>query len=377
MTNEKIKIVAVSNQKGLKQFVSLPHNIYRNDAMWVSPLVTDELQLLSPTENPAFKFCDVRMWIALDKNNNVVGRIATIINQRWREKNGLNYGRLSRFDCINNQMVANALLSTAENYLRSVGVIAIHGPLGFCNLDHQGILIDGFDYLPSIASEYHKEYYHKLIENYGYKKQIDWVEFRLTLPLQLPEKAYKVAQNISQRYGLRCKSFHNRNEVMEYAPRIFNLFNSSFKNLFGTFEFDEPMKLFYTKKYLSFLLPKYIKVVEHTDGELVGFIVAMPSLSKALQKANGSLWPLGWFHILKAMHHPQTIDLLLTGVKPEMQRLGVAALLMNAIWETAIADGVRFVETTSMLEDNKVAIQMWKSFEHIQHKRKRCYIKLL
>jgi len=376
MWEDDIRIIEVTNKELLKQFVILPYQLYKNDPMWVPPLINDEMQLLLPTINPAFNFCDVKLWIAM-QHSKVVGRIATIINYEWQKKNNLNYGRFSRFECVNNQIVANKLLTIAEEYLRSKGMIAIHGPLGFNNLDHQGILVEGFEHLASIGSEYSKEYYQKLIENNNYQKQIDWLEFRLKLPTELPQKVTEVNQYIINRYGIKCRTITNRDELKQYVPRIFNLFNQSFSQLFGTFEFDEKMKMFYAQKYLPIMQPRYLKIIENDNNDLLGFIIAMPSLSKAMQKANGKLFPLGWLHIIKALRHPTEIDLLLTGIAPKIQKLGLASLLMTELWKTAISDSVKYVETTGILENNKVALQMWKTFEHIQHKRKRCYIKQL
>lgn len=370
-------ILEVQTEADLRRFVEFPFRLYSDDAMWVPPMKNEEMGMLRPSDNPSFSFCDIHMWMVQDADGVCVGRIATIINRVWQQKTGLNYGRISRFDVIDSQEVANLLLSTAEDYLRGRGVEAVHGPLGFSNLDHQGILVEGFEWMPSIGSEYSKEYYHRLIENYGYTKEKDWIEFRLTFPKQLPEKSLRVAEAIESRYRLRCKSFESKAELQKAAPVIFDLFNDAFSSLFGTYRFDRSIMQFYIKKYMPVLVPRYVKVVEREDGSLAGFIIAMPSLSRAMQKAKGSLWPLGWWHVMKALKHPTEVDLLLTGVAPELQKMGVASLLMNALWKTAHEDGVEFVETTGMLEDNKVAIQMWKTFEYIQHKRKRCYIKHL
>ncbi|MCQ2204084.1 MAG: GNAT family N-acetyltransferase [Bacteroidales bacterium] len=375
-TMHKIDIVEVTDEKLLKKFVMLPFSIYRNDPFWVAPMIDDELKLLRPSDNPAFEFCDVRLWLAFD-GGKCVGRVGTIINRLWQEKTGLKHGRLTRFDSIDDIDVAKRLLATAEDYLRGKGIEAIHGPLGFTNLDHQGVLVEGFEYLPSVGSEYSKEYYHRLLEECGYEKQQDWLEFRITFPESLPEKTFRVAEAISKRYGLRVNSFTSSKQLREKAPQIFSLFNEAFASLFGTFAFTERLKEFYIEKYMPILVPRYVKTVTDNKGEMAGFIIALPSLSRALKRANGRLLPLGWWYVMKALKHPEEIDLLLTGVRPELQKLGVASLLMNELWKTASEDGVRFVETTGMHEDNKVAIQMWKSFDHIQHKRKRCYIKWL
>ena len=373
-STENIKVLEVSNKALLHEFVMLPYSLYRTDPLWVPPLISDEFALLSPQSNPAFQFCDVKMWIA-KQNDKTVGRIATIINRLWQEKNNMRYGRLSRFECINNRHVANALFATAEAYLRNTGIVAAHGPLGFSNFDHQGLLVEGFEHLPSVASEYSKPYYPDFFISNGYTKQTDWLEFRLNIPTTLPPKVDEVVHYVEQRYGINCKTISSQKELKAYLPRMFELFNSAFGHLFGTFTFNNDLKQFYIQKYIGILQPQYIKVAERADGELIGFIIALPSLSEAMQKAKGKLLPLGWAYILKALHHPKVIDLLLTAVSPTYQRLGIASLLMSELWRTAIDNGVQYAETTGMLENNKVAVQMWKMLDHIQHKRKRCYIK--
>lgn len=369
-------ILIADNDKRLKDFVELPFKIYADNNYWLPPIKADELKLLKQDSNPAMEFCDTRFWVAYN-NDQCVGRIGAIVNKLWIEKNGKRYGRITRFECIDDSEIALQLLSTAEQWLKDKGMETVHGPLGFSNLDHQGLLIEGHNWLPSIASDYSAKYYHKFFEAAGYEKEIDWLEFRLTFPDALPEKSYKVAQLLKDRYHLRTVCFDSKKELKEKAKPIFELFNKAFSQLFGTYELPSAMIDFYISKFVPILVPKYVKMVIDKEGEIAGFIIALPSLSKAMQKANGKLFPFGWYHIMKAIKHPTELDLLLTGVRPDLQKLGVAALLMNELWLTGHNDGIKHVETTGMLENNNVAIQMWKTFEHIQHKRKRCYIKKL
>ena len=370
----QIEVKIVDNDKMLREFVELPYKLYAGNRYWVPPMKADELKALRADGNPAMDFCQARLWVAFS-GGRCVGRIGAIVNRLWIEKNGRNYGRLTRFESIDDLQVATLLLRTAEDWLRAQGMDHAEGPLGFTNLDHQGLLVEGHDWLPSVASDYSAAYYSRFFEANGYRKEIDWLEFRLTFPAALPQKSLKVAAMLKQRYGLRTVSFSTKAELAAKAPEIFDLFNEAFGQLFGTYRFPQPLIDFYISKYMPILVPRYVKMVEDAEGRAAGFIIALPSLSRAMQKAGGRLLPLGWWHLMRALRHPREIDLLLTGVRPELQKLGVAALLMNELWETAHADGVTFVETTGMLENNHVAIQMWKSFEHIQHKRKRCYLK--
>lgn len=375
--SHRIDIVPVDTPDALRAFVELPYQLYKGNTCWVPPLRSDERNALLPRTNPALDFCDFRMWIAR-RDGRCVGRIAAIVNHRWIDKNdGRRCGRLSRYDCIDDIEVSGQLFATAEAWLRSCGMTEVQGPMGFTNLDHQGVLIEGFDRLPSVGSEYSLPYYHTHFERAGYTKVMDWLEFRITFPAELPEKSFRVADGIARRYNLHVSSYSTKAQLQAVADDIFRLFNEAFSRLFGAYEFPDRLMRFYIDKYMPILVPRYVKTVEDRDGRMAGFIIALPSLSRAMQRARGRLWPLGWWHIMRALRRPTEIDLLLTGVRPELQRMGVAALLMNELWRTAAADGVRFVETTGMLEDNHVALQMWKSFDHEQHKRKRCYGKSL
>ncbi|MCU4174922.1 GNAT family N-acetyltransferase [Carboxylicivirga sp. N1Y90] len=371
-----IIIKEVIDKQTLNDFVKLPYVLYKSNKYWVPPMINDERNALIPDKNPAFDFCKVKLWVAY-KNNKCVGRIGGIINSLWIEKEGKKIGRFTRTEFIDDIEVSSLLLSTAEKWLKEEGMVEVQGPLGFSNLDHQGCLIEGHDWLPSVASDYHMDYYLSHFEKLGYEKEIDWLEFRITFPEALPEKSYKVAEMLIKRYGLKPQNFTSSKEIEPYKEKVFALLNKAFAELFGTFPLPEKLIEFYISKFFPMLNPRYVKIILDKDDEMAGFLIALPSLSKAMQKANGKLFPFGWWHIMRALKKPTEMDLMLTGVKPELQRMGVAALLMNDLWKTANDDGIKQVETTGMLENNNVAIQMWKSFDHIQHKRKRCFKKTL
>ncbi len=371
-----IVIKEVNNKNTLNDFVNLPYQLYKNKDKWVPPMKSDERNALIPEKNPAFDFCKVKLWVAY-KDGKCVGRIGGIINSLWIEKKGENVGRFTRPEFIDDKEVSKVLMETVEKWLKEEGMVELQGPLGFSNLDHQGCLIEGHDWLPSVASDYHMEYYQNHFDALGYEKEIDWLEFRITFPDALPEKAFKVADMLTKRYGLQALNFKSSKELEPYKEQVFALFNKAFSELFGTFPLPEKLVHFYLNKFFPMLNPRYVKIILDKESEMAGFLIALPSLSEAMQKAKGKLLPFGWWHIMKALKKPKEMDLMLTGVKPELQRMGVAALLMNDLWKTAKEDGVKYVETTGMLENNHVAIQMWKSFDHIQHKRKRCYKKAL
>lgn len=367
-----IELKEVLTHSDCKQFVQIQFDIYKNDKYWVPPLKSDEIKSLQSKDNPAFEFCEAKFWIAF-KNGKTAGRIGAIINRSYNEKTGEPMGRFSRFECLDDLEVSNALFTKAVDWIKSKGMKGVHGPLGFSNLDTQGLLVEGFDYLPSIASVYHKPYYQKLIEAYGFKKEIDWLEFRLTIPDSLPEKAMKLNDMVKQRYGLKVIKFKDQKEMEPYSKNIFTVLNSAFAELPFVAPMTEKMIDFFVKKYFNLLNPKFVKVVVDKEEHLIGFIIGLPSLSEAMQKAKGSLFPFGFIHILNALKKPKVVDLLLTGILPEKQGQGVPAMLIMELQQTMLDYGVKHVETTGIFENNEKAISTWKNYENIQHKRRRCY----
>lgn len=359
----------------LKKFVQLPYDLYKDNAYWVPPMKKDELKALQPATNPAYKNCDAQFWIAI-KDGKVAGRIGAIINKAYNEQVGTKLGRITRFEITDDKEVSKLLLGTAEAWIKERDMNGVHGPLGFTNLDHQAVLIEGFDHLPSIASEYHLPYYKEHLEAAGYDKEMDWVEFRLKLGDAIPEKAQKLNEMIQKRYKLNVVHFTNREQLKKQAPRAFELLNSAFGELFSFVKMDKELQDFYAKKYFNILNPKFVKMIEDSDNNLIGFIISLPSLSEAMQKAGGKLFPLGWYHIMKDLNNPKVVDLLLTGIHPEWQTKGVSAILITELQKVMIEHGVTHVETTGIIETNDKAISHWKNYDHIQHKRKRCFIKM-
>ncbi len=370
-----INIREINQAADFKKFVNFPFQLYKGNAYWIPPMKKDELKMLQPATNPAMKYCSSAFWLA-EKDGKVVGRIGAIINPYANEKFNEKMCRLTRFEIIDDAEVSSKLLQTVEEWAKAKGMEGVHGPLGFSNLDHQAMLVEGFEELPSVASEYHLPYYHKHIEANGYSKEIDWVEFELKVLKEIPEKALKINDLIKKRYDLKVISFNTQAELKPYALKVFHLLNTAFDELFSFVKMPDDVLQFYIDKYFNILNPKFVKVVEDKDNNLIGFIISLPSLSKAMQKANGSLWPLGWYHLMQALKKPKVADLLLTGIHPDWQAQGVSALLITELQKIMIEHGVEFVETTGMIETNEKAINHWKNYEHRQHKRKRCYRKM-
>ena len=370
-----VTIKPCTTTSDLKAFVQFPYDLYKNNAYWVPPMKNDELKSLQPATNPAFRICDAQFWLAL-KDGKVVGRVGAIINRPYNEKMGEQLARISRLEFIDDLEVSKALLQTAESWAKEKGMKGVHGPLGFTNLDHQALLIEGFDHIPSVASEYHLPYYLKHMEASGYGKEMDWVEFRLKLEAEIPEKALKLNDMIQRRYNLKVVHFKTQAEMKPYAMKAFHLLNNAFDELFSFVKMDDDLLQFYIDKYFSILNPKFVKLVQDKDDNIIGFIISLPSLSKAMQKAKGKLLPFGWYHIMQALKKPTEVDLLLTGIHPDWQAQGVSAILITELQKVMNEHGVQYVETTGMIETNEKAINHWKNYDHIQHKRKRCFRKM-
>ncbi len=370
-----IEIKEVTSSAERKVFAQWPFTLYKGNPYWVPPLIDGEVKSLDPRTNPAFSFCQAKFWIAY-KDKKPAGRIGAIINNKYNEKMGLRTGRISRIEFIDDEAVSNRLFGEAETWLKLQGMNEVQGPLGFTNLDTQGLLIEGFDHLQSIASVYHLPYYQNHFMRLGYEKEIDWLEFRLTIEA-IPEKASKLAEMIQQRYRLKIITFRKISEIKPYVPKVFALLNSAFEELFSVVAFDEVMVDYYTRKYFDFLNPEFVKLIETENGDLAGFIIGVPSLSKAMQKAGGRLLPFGFIPVMRALKHPKEMDIFLTGVDPKLQGTGIPALLINELQKTILSYKIPFVETTGIFETNHKAIQHWKNYKHIQHKRRRCYKKSL
>lgn len=372
----KTEIREASSNSDIKKIVNFYFKHYSDSPMWVPPLKRAEIISLQSWNNPAFQFCDSRFWLAY-QGNKIVGTIGAIVNHKYIKKINENVGRFSRFECINDPEVANLLLSTAENWLRDQGMIRVHGPLGFTNLDTQGMLIEGFDYLQSIGSVYHKDYYKSLIESYGFEKEIDWVEFRLTVGENAIKKASRGAELVKKRYGIEVIHFKSIEEVINHSRTLFKILNKAFAKLPYVIPFTADTIAYYEDKYIKFLNPEYCKMVKMND-QIIGFVVGMPSMSKAFQKAKGKMFPFGFMHLLKAQKgNVDTMDQMLTGVLPEYQSTGAAVVLMAELQKAMLQKGMKYIETTGIFETNHNAISNWKNYEHIQHKRRRCFTKAI
>lgn len=370
-----IEIKEVISKRQLAEFVNFQFELYRDEKLWVPPIKIDEIKQLQSGTNPSFESCEAKFWIATD-NGKCLGRIGAIINHSYNEKTGEKKGRISKVEFIDNAEVSLGLFGVAEKWLKDKGMAAVHGPLGFNNLDTQGLLIEGFEHLPSIASVYHKAYYLSHFEKAGFTKENDWIEFRLTLGEKAMEKAARGAELIKKRYGFEVVNFGSKDELKKYIGPVFKILNEAFSDLPYVSNFNDRQIKTIGEKYFRVLNPVFVKIIKKEE-KVIAFIIGLPSLSEAMQKAAGRIFPFGIFHIMKALKNPSVIDLLLTGVDPEFHTTGAAVILFAELQKEMQKRGITQMETTGMFETNMTAISNWKNYDHIQHKRRRCFVKTL
>lgn len=370
-----VSIREVKTKKDLKKFIWFGINLYKNNEFAAPPLMMDDLLNLSKGKNPALDFCDAVYYLAY-KNNRLVGRIAAIINpvanETWNQKNA----RFGWVDFVDDPEVSKALFDTAIAWAKNKGMTAIHGPLGFTDFDHEGMLIEGYDKLGTLATIYNYPYYPKHVENYGFVKDIDFLEYQITVPEVFPEKYFRIAEIVKQKYKLKSLHFKSRKEVVDqYALKIFDLLNLCYKDLYGFTQLNEKQIAFYIKLYFSFFRLDTISIVVDENDEVVALGIAMPSFTKALQKAKGRLFPFGWYYMLRALYKNEIVDLYLMAVHPDYQNKGVNSLMFADIMPASAKNGYKFAESNPELETNQKMSSQWGSFDNVNHKTRRVYIK--
>lgn len=374
-----INIRTVSSKQELNQFIRFNYELYKKSPYSVPDLYDDMLNTFNPEKNPAFEFCEAKYFLAY-QGEKIVGRVAGIINKRANETWNKQEVRFGWIDFIDDEEISRALIDAVEQWGREKGMKEIVGPLGFTDMDAQGMLIEGFDQLSTMATIYNHPYYPVHLEKMGFEKDVDWVEFKITIPETLPEKFTRIAQIVIQKNNLTIKKL-TRKEIKEknYGQRIFELINECYAPLYGFSRMSQRQINQYVRTYLPLIDLRMVTCVENEAEELVAVGISMPSLSEALQKAKGRLLPFGWFHLLKALFvkRPKVLDLLLVAVKPEYQSKGVNALLFYDLAPRYYEMGFQYAESNPELELNTKVQAQWSAFDTVQHKRRRAFKKSL
>ena len=383
MSTENIIISRVSSKKEMKEFVRFNYELYKDNPYAVPDLLEDTLDTFNKKKNPAFRFCEAE-WFLARRNGKIVGRICAIINhkanEQWNQKNV----RFGWIDFIDDTEVSGLLLQAVEDWGKERGMNKMVGPLGFTDMDLEGMLTDGYDQLSTMNSIYNYPYYPEHMVKHGLAKEVGWVERKVFVPKKgheaNKEKYFRIAEMVKKRYGFRIHKFKSKKEIREggYIHKVLDVVNRSYANLYGYSQMDEEQMNAYANQYLQYLDKRYLSVVETAEGEVIGMGICITSLSRAIQKAKAKLWPFGWYHLAKALwfdKHPQILDMLLVGVLPEYQEKGANALIFADLIPEGTKDGYEWAETHHQLEDNIPSQAQWKNLDCIIHKRRCAFAK--
>jgi GNAT superfamily N-acetyltransferase len=370
----EIEICRVTTQKELKRFVRFQLGLYKGNPYWCPPLIFDELNTLDSHKNPAFEYCEAEYWLAY-KDNKIVGRIAGIINnkanQRWNEK----FVRFGWIDFIDDPEVSSKLIETVSEWGRSKGMIAIQGPLGFTDMDPEGMLIEGFKELSSMSTIYNYPYYPKHMVRSGFGKGVDWVQFDINIPKVTPGKVARSVALVKEKYHLRMLKAKRSKDFLPYTKKMFRMMNDAFNDLYGFAAINEKQIELYTKQYFGFIRPEFVSIVLDDKDDIIAFGVTIPDLTHALQKCNGRIFPFGFLHLYRALRKNKSIHMYLIGVRPDYQGKGALALVYYELQKVYLKHGIVNATTQPQLENNFKAISIWKNYDSRIYLRRRCWEK--
>ena len=370
----KVSVRQVSTHSDLKKFVDFPFRLFTGNQFWVPPLKFDEINTLRKDKNPAFDHCEAEYWLAY-RNNEPVGRIAGIINRKECERWNTTLARFGWIDFIDDHEVSRLLIETVSEWGRRKGMTGIHGPLGFTDMDPEGMLLEGFDQISSLSAIYNFSYYNDHMQSLGFSRATDWVQFEILVPASIPEKVERMTRIVLRKYDLHLLKPRNAKEIRPYAAKMFTMYNEAFRDIYGFTALTRKQMDNYTRQYFGFIRAEFVSLVIDSNDDVVGFGITMPSLSRALQKAKGSVFPFGFIHLLRAIRKNDTIHMYLVGVRPDYQGKGVLALVYHELTKACIEAGIKIARTHPQLEENYRAISIWKNYDSRVIIRRRCWIR--
>lgn len=371
-----VEIKEVTSIGELKKFIRFPDHLYKGNTCRVPPLHFVEEGALNRKVNPAFDYCDAKYWIAF-RNGEIVGRIAAILNtssNKIRNEKSMRFGWM---DFIDDMDISYSLFKKVEDWARQNGLNHVHGPLGFTDMDLEGMLIEGFDEVGTQAVLYNYPYYPIHLEQLGYRKEVDWLQFEIKIPNPVPERVTRLSKHVREKYNLRVLDAKKKKDLIPYVKKMFRTLNEAYKNLYGFVPLTEKQMEYYTKQYFSIINPRHVCFVLDPNDDVVAFGISIYSISRALIKAKGSVFPFGWFYIYNALRKNDTVDLFLEGVKPKYHNKGLPAIFFEHMMKAYHEDGVKTAISSSTLEHNTPAYLMFLDFEHRQHMKRRCYGKYI
>ncbi|MCQ2323898.1 MAG: N-acetyltransferase [Paludibacteraceae bacterium] len=372
-----VEIREINDRKGLKRFIDFANDLYKDCPYYCPPLYFDELNVFDRKKNPVMEFSDYQLFMAY-RDGKAVGRIAALINEKANEAWNVKHVRFGWMDFIDDYEVSAALLDAVRDWGKARGMDAMNGPVGFTDWDHEGLLIEGYEYVAPLASLYNYPYYVEHMERYGLKKEIDWIEYQITPPTEVPERLARMAEIVKERSHVRVDKVKNSRElVRKYGISFMDVLDEAYQKLYNFQPMTPRQKAYYRDIYFPIINFDFVTIIVNEKDEIVGVGLGMPDISDACRKCGGKLFPFGWYHILKALKAKKMehFDLLLVAVRPDYQDKGINSLFFADQIPYFIQYGIKRVETTSILETNTKNQQQWSYFEHKQHKRRRAYIK--
>ena len=374
-----LEIREIQTKRELKQFIQFANDLYKDCQYYCPPLFFDEMNCFNAEKNPAVEVSDYRLWMAY-RDDKPVGRIAGIINRRANEKWGVKHVRFGWFDFIDDLEVSKALLDTVATWGKEHGMDGLNGPVGFTDFDHEGLLLEGYEYLAPMASLYNYPYYVKHMDAYGLTKEADWIEIQVYPPAKCPERLERIAEIVKQRSHVHVDKVHNTRElVRKYGIQYMDVIDEAYQKLYNFQPMTDKQKNYYKNMYFPLLNFDFVTIIVNEKDEVVGVGVGMPDISAALRKCGGKLFPFGWYLILKALKAKQMDDfnMLLIAVRPDYQDKGINSLFFQDWIPYINKYKIKRMETTSILETNTKNIANFTQFDHKQHKRRRAYIKAI
>lgn len=375
--DNRIIIKEVNTRSLLRKFVDFPNKMYKDIQQFVPAFYGDDLADWNRDKNPAFKYCEARAFLAY-RGEEIVGRIGAILSRRSNELWHTNRMRFSQVDFIDDREVSSLLFKTVEDWAREKGCDQIHGPLGFCDMDREGMLLEGYDLRNMFITYYNFPYYHDHLKALGFEKDVDWIEYKIPVP-SADDPFYKNIRRVADRILANGKYhkvvLNSHRQFKPYIKKVFKLINEAYKELYSVVDLNEEQIEKYAGKFIPLINPDYCALVVDDNDDLAAFGVCAPSVAAAIKKSNGRLFPLGWIGVLRSLRKNNAVDLLLMAVKPELRNSGLNAVVIDHIMNSCIKNGIEYAETGPQLELNTKMISQWKMFGLTPHKRRRCYIK--
>ncbi|MEX1376821.1 MAG: hypothetical protein AB1Z23_05005 [Eubacteriales bacterium] len=370
-----IEIKTVETKKQRKEFVNFIYKLYKGNKYWAPQFKESEMAVITPGKQAAHEFCESKYFLAY-KDGKLAGRIGAIINFKTNEQWNENAVRFTRFDFIDDYEVSGALLKAVEEWgKKEYSADKCQGPLGYSDLDQEGMLIEGFEEMGTFVTLYNYKYYVDHMVHHGYGKDIDWMEYRFEIPEKVDKRIHTISKMLQNKAGYKLLEFKKTKDLLPYAKSLFDVWNKTYIVLFGAALLSEAQVDEVIKDFIGIVNPEFIKLVADKDDNIVAFGICIPSLTKAAQKAKGNMFPFGLLYFLHALKKNDTMDMYLVGVLPELQGKGVNAILMDGIMQTAIRYKMKYAESNPELEDNEKVQSQWKGFEKRQHRRRRCWMK--